>query len=154
MNQHFTPRLVLFQCRYCLYSDSDQQWVDTQLPKSIKLIKTPCTGRISPHFLLNALQAGADGILICGCMPQKCHFKEGNLGARRQLDEFVRLLIYLGMEPERVRFSWIDLDEQGRIQREIGDFEDAIRGLGPARQLKGEEKPSTPCSYDNDIREP
>ena len=135
MKEHFTPRLVLFQCQYCLYSDADQKWVDTQLPKHIKLIKTPCTGRISPLFVLNAIQAGADGILICGCMPEKCHFKEGNLGARRQLDEFVRLLVYLGMEPERVHFSWIDLNERGRIQQELENFENTIAGIGPAKQL-------------------
>lgn len=141
MKERFTcqrgsrPRIVLFQCQYCLYSDTDQKWVDTQLPKHIKLIKTPCTGRISPLFVLNAIQAGADGIVICGCMPEKCHFKEGNLGARRQLDEFVRLLVYLGMEPERVHFSWIDLTERGLIQQELEDFENTIAGLGPAKQL-------------------
>jgi F420-non-reducing hydrogenase iron-sulfur subunit len=131
----WSPRIVVLQCQFCLYSEADQHWMETQLPEHIKLVRVPCTGRISPLFVLNAVQGGADGVLICGCLPEKCHFKEGNLGARRQLDEFGRFLNYLGMEPERLRFAWIDLDERGTIQRELADLEAQISAIGPARRL-------------------
>ena len=108
---------------------------DAQLPPQIKLIKVPCTGRINPLFVLNAIQGGADGILISGCQPEECHFKEGNLGARRQLDEFRRFLTYLGMEEERLRFAWIDVSERGRIQQKLADLEGAIRAIGPIKRL-------------------
>ena len=131
----WTPRIVVFQCQYCLFTEVDQQWMNTQLPPHIKVVRVPCTGRISPLFLLNAVQGGADGILVSGCMPEKCHFKEGNLGARRQLDEFARFLNYLGMEEERVCFAWIDLDELGRIQRELAQLTEQVRSIGPAQRL-------------------
>ena len=131
----WAPRIVVFQCQYCLYSEVDQHWMDTQLPQNVKLIKVPCTARISPLFVLNAVQGGADGILISGCKPEECHFKEGNLGARRQLDEFRHFLSYLGMEQNRLRFAWIDHDELGRIQRELADLEEQVRAVGPARRL-------------------
>jgi coenzyme F420-reducing hydrogenase delta subunit len=129
------PRILVFQCQYCLFTEVDQGWMNTQLPPHIKLIKVPCTGRISPLFLLNAVQGGADGILVSGCMPENCHFKEGNLAARRQLDEFARFLSYLGMEEERLRFAWIDLEEQGRIQAELADLTEQVRSIGPAQRL-------------------
>lgn len=135
MNDTWTPRIVVFQCQYSLYCEADQTWMDTQLPPHIKLIQVPCTGRISPLFVLNAVQGGADGILISGCQPEKCHFKEGNLGARRQLEEFRRFLTYLGMGAERMRFAWIDLSERGRIQQELADLEETIRALGPIKRL-------------------
>jgi len=135
MNNTWTPRIVVFQCQYSLYCEADQRWMDTQLPPHIKLIKVPCTGRINPLFMLNAIQGGADGILISGCQPEECHFKEGNLGARRQLDEFRRFLTYLGMEEERLRFAWIDVSERGHIQQELADLEKTIRGIGPVRRL-------------------
>lgn len=131
----WAPRIVVFQCQYCLHAEADQRWMDTRLPQNVKLIKVPCTGRISPLFVLNAVQGGADGILISGCTPEKCHFKEGNLGARRQLDEFGRFLSYLGMEQERLRFAWINDDERGRIQQELADLEERIRAIGPSRRL-------------------
>jgi coenzyme F420-reducing hydrogenase delta subunit len=109
--------------------------METQLPSNVKSIKVPCTGRISPLFVLNAIQGGADGVLISGCTPEKCHFKEGNLGARRQLDEFRQFLGYLGMEPERIRFAWIDVTERGRIQRELASLEELLQVLGQGDRL-------------------
>lgn len=135
MNTTFLPRIVLFQCQFCLPSEADQRWVEGHLPENIKLIQTSCTGRISPLLVLNAVQSGADGIFINGCMPGKCHFKEGNLGARRLLDEFFRFLAYLGMEEERVRFAWMELTERGHIQKEMEAFQEAIQAIGPARHL-------------------
>ena len=135
MSEPWTPRIVVFQCQYCLFSAADRDWMDTQLPPNIKRIKVPCTGRISPLFVLNAIQGGVDGILVSGCVPEKCHFKEGNLGARRQLDEFRRFLSYLGMESERIRFAWIDVTERGRIQREIASLQETLRSLGQLERL-------------------
>lgn len=131
----WTPRIAVFQCQYCLYAEADQHWMDTDLPKHIKLIKVPCTGRISPLFVLNAVQGGADGILISGCVPEKCHYKEGNLGARRQLAEFARFLGFLGMDEERLRFAWIDASERGRIQQELANMEEDLRALGQSQRL-------------------
>jgi coenzyme F420-reducing hydrogenase delta subunit len=105
------------------------------LPSHIKLVQVPCTGRVSPLFVLNAIQGGVDGVLICGCVPEKCHFKTSNLGARRQLQEFRSFLTYLGMESERVQFAWIDPAERGRIQREIADMEASIQSVGQASRL-------------------
>ena len=135
MSDMWTPNIVVFQCQYSLFSAADREWMDAQLPSHIKLIKVPCSGRISPLFVLNAIQGGVDGVLINGCVPEKCHFKEGNLGARRQLDEFRSFLDYLGMERERIRFAWIDITERGRIQRELADLEETLRSLGRAERL-------------------
>jgi coenzyme F420-reducing hydrogenase delta subunit len=103
--------------------------MDHELPENFKLVKVPCSGRISPLFVLNAFQGGADGVLISGCVPEMCHYKEGNLGARRQLDEFSRLLNYIGLEEQRIRFAWIDVNQRGRIQQEIASFEKDLANL-------------------------
>jgi len=128
-------KIALFQCRWCLYSPEDQAWVDNDLPKNIHLVKVPCTGRIDPLFILNAVQGGADGVMINGCLPEKCHFKEGNLAARRQLAEFGSFLDYIGYEQARVRFVWLDLQDRGRIQQELNAFETTLETLGPAQAL-------------------
>lgn len=130
-----TPKLVLFQCQWCLFSPADQEWVDSQLPANIHLIKVPCTGRINPLYLLNAVQGGADGIMISGCLPEQCHFKTGNIGARRQLEEFSDNLNYIGYEQERVRFLWLDLQDRGIIQKELAAFEAQLEALGPGHNL-------------------
>ena len=135
MTKTWKPKITLFQCQWCLYSEADQYWVDHQLPNNIHLVKVPCTGKISPLYILNAIQGGTDGVLISGCLPEKCHFKEGNLGARRQLDEFSKFLKYIGYEADRVRFAWLDLQERGRIQQELAMMEKDLLELGPADKL-------------------
>jgi coenzyme F420-reducing hydrogenase delta subunit len=135
MSDQWLPRLAVFQCQYNLYSMGDREWLAAELPLRIKHIPVPCSGRISPLFILNAIQGGVDGVLICGCLPEKCHFKTGNLGARRQLDEFRTFLAYLGLDEQRIRFAWIDPAERGRIRQEIMDLEETILSIGQARQL-------------------
>lgn len=129
------PRIVLFQCQWCLYSPEDQEWVDQKLPENIHLAKVPCTGRINTLYILNAVQGGADGVMISGCKPEQCHFKEGNMGARRQLDEFADFLAHIGYDRERVRFSWFDLQDRGRIQLDLTGFEADLAALGKTEAL-------------------
>ena len=117
------PRIALFQCKWCLYAAPDQDWVDHELPPSIHLVKLSCTGRINPLYILNAIQGGADGVMVSGCLPEKCHYKEGNLSALRQQTAFVNLLDHIGYDRNRVRFVWLDLQDRGRIQHELSDFE-------------------------------
>lgn len=129
------PKIAFFQCQWCLYAPVDQQWVDTQLPENIHLTKTPCTGRINPLYVLNAIQGGADGVMISGCMPEQCHFKTGNMAARRQLEEFNDFLDHIGYEQERMRFVWLDLQDRGIIQKQLAEFEQELEVLGPASNL-------------------
>jgi len=129
------PKIALFQCQWCLYAPADQEWVDTQLPENIHLTKTPCTGRINPLYVLNAVQGGADGVMISGCLPEQCHFRTGNMAARRQLEEFNDFLNHIGYEKERVRFVWLDLQDRGIIQKQLAIFEKELEALGPASNL-------------------
>lgn len=134
------PKIVLFQCRWCLYAPADQEWVDSQLPENIHLTKTPCTGRINPLYLLNAVQGGADGVMISGCLPEQCHFKTGNIAARRQLDEFNDFLDYVGYDKQRVRFVWLDLQDRGIIQKQLAAFKRELEALGPVSNLAARAK--------------
>jgi F420-non-reducing hydrogenase iron-sulfur subunit len=131
----FKPRIVLFQCRFNHYSTADLQQIENLTTAHVKCIQVPCAGRISPLFILNAVQGGADGIAVSGCRPGVCHFKQGNLGSRRQLAAFRDLLIHVGMAPERLRFVWMDPADRGRLVAEIDALRAAVQNLGPARHL-------------------
>jgi F420-non-reducing hydrogenase iron-sulfur subunit len=130
------PKIVLFQCQYCLASSADQEWVENNLPGHVKLVKVPCSGRISPLFIMNAFQKGADGVMVSGCEPEKCHFISSNLGARRQLDEFRDFLVYLGLEPKRFIFQWSSISERGLIQKALSEFSGALEALGSNEKFK------------------
>jgi len=143
-----TPRVIIFQCRFCLYaqdverrgiisrSSSRNSSRNSSLDSSrVRFVEVPCTGRIDPLFLLNAIQEGVDGIMIAGCVPEKCHFKSGNLAARRHLDAFSRFLCYLGLEPERIRMVWLEPTDRGRLTSIVGEFIRVLMHLGPPHRL-------------------
>ncbi len=71
-------------------------------PANIKIIQVPCTGRVDIAHLLSALEDGADGVYVAGCLEGECHYLEGNYKARRKVDYVKKVLTELGIEPERV----------------------------------------------------
>ena len=57
-----------------------------QYPTSIEIVRVPCTGRVDIIHLLKALESGADGVYVAGCMEGDCHYLTGNLKARKRVD--------------------------------------------------------------------
>jgi coenzyme F420-reducing hydrogenase delta subunit len=138
----FEPKIIAFVCNYCTYAGADLAGTSRlKYPSNIRIVRLPCTGRISPLFLLKAIQQGADGILVSGCHPGDCHFTSGNLHARRRWTMFRSLLDFVGVPKERVWFSWVSAAEGRKFADLITEMTESIRQLGPfeqARQLIAE----------------
>jgi len=61
------PKIVAFLCNWCSYGAADLAGVSRmQYPSNIRVIRIPCTGRMSPKFILAAFRKGADGIWVSG----------------------------------------------------------------------------------------
>src|SRR5450756_2826385 len=84
-SEEFEPNIVAFLCNWCSYAGADLAGTSRMhyLP-NVRIIRVMCSGRVNPLFLVNALQQGADGVLISGCHPGDCHYLEGNYYARRR----------------------------------------------------------------------
>jgi len=130
------PKVVAFLCNWCSYAGADLAGVSRiQYPPNVRIIRVPCSGRINPLFLLRALQNGADAVLVSGCHPGDCHYISGNLAARRKFALLKDLLLYVGLEPERVQFTWVSASEGGRFAAIIDKVVEQARRLGPNRKL-------------------
>ena len=68
-----------------------------QFPANATPITVPCTGSISPNYILSALKKGADGVLVSGCHIGDCHYIEGNFLARRKIHLVKELLGFVGV---------------------------------------------------------
>ncbi|NTU97644.1 MAG: hydrogenase iron-sulfur subunit [Chlorobiaceae bacterium] len=138
MSEQFEPKIVAFVCTYCTYAGADLAGTSRlKYAPNVRLIRLPCTGRISPMFILKALQKGADGILISGCHPGDCHFTHGNYHARRRWMVFRSLLEFTGIPAERVKYSWISAAEGVKFAELINAITEDIRALGPFVQYHG-----------------
>jgi coenzyme F420-reducing hydrogenase delta subunit len=130
------PKIVAFLCTWCSYAGADLAGVSRiQYPSNIRIIRVPCSGRISPVFILRALQNGADGVLVSGCHPGDCHYISGNLAARRRFALMRELLQYAGIEPDRVQFTWVSASEGGRFASIVEKVVSQVLKLGPNRKL-------------------
>jgi Coenzyme F420-reducing hydrogenase, delta subunit len=94
------------------------------------VVRVPCSGRINPLFLFKALEEGADGVMVSGCHPGDCHYISGNRYAKRKLAVLRRLLDWVGIEPERIHFTWLSASEGARYSVEVTEFVDKVRALG------------------------
>ena len=132
----FEPNIIAFLCNWCSYAGADLAGTSRmQYPPNVKVIRVMCSSRINPLFLVNALQQGADGVVVAGCHPGDCHYAEGNFYARRRFALMKNLMEYVGIEPERVQMAWVSASEGARWAKMIHDVTAEIRQLGPMKQI-------------------
>lgn len=128
----FEPKIVAFLCNWCSYAGADLAGVSRiQYSPNIRIIRVPCSGRINPLYIIKALQNGVDGVLVSGCHPGDCHYISGNYYARRKFAIMKKYLEYIGIEPERVQFSWVSASEGGRFAQLVEKVVNEVRALGP-----------------------
>ena len=137
MSEEFEPNIVAFLCNWCSYAGADLAGTSrTQYLPNIKIIRVMCSGRGNPLFLLNALQQGADGVLISGCHPGDCHYLEGNFYARRRFMLMHKLLEHVGVAPGRVNMSWVSASEGVKFKDVIEEVVTSVKEAGPMDQFR------------------
>ena len=127
-----TRTIVAFCCRECAYAAADASAnARTALPATVRLVLMPCTGRVSPLHLLEALAGGADGAMVAGCLEGECHYREGNFNAIDRVLFVQRLLDSVGVEPERVRMFTMSAGEPPKFVAAVREMDRAIGALPP-----------------------
>ena len=133
MSDNFEPRIVAFFCNWCTYGGADLAGVSRmQYPPNFRVVRLPCTGRMSPKFILDAFGKGADGVWVSGCHPGDCHYIAGNLYARRRFTMLSRLMEFMGLDSDRLHFSWISSAEAEKFQKTATAVIEAVKSAGPS----------------------
>ena len=130
--------MVAFLCNWCAYAGADFAGVSRlKYPPNVLPVRVMCSGRVEPLFVLEALDKGADGVLIGACHPGDCHYSAGNFKARRRVALLRGLLKAAGIEPERVRLEWISASEGEKFARVVEEFVTDLKELGPPAGRRG-----------------
>ena len=128
----FEPNIVAFCCNWCSYAGADLAGVSRmQYPHGIKIIRVMCSGRIEPSFVLDAIESGADGVLVTGCHIGDCHYVSGNEKAEKRTKMITELLDILGVGSDRFRLEWISASEAAKFAQTMNEFSEHITQLGP-----------------------
>ncbi|WP_457574023.1 hydrogenase iron-sulfur subunit [Desulfolithobacter sp.] len=132
----FEPKIIAFLCTWCSYAGADLAGVSRlQYPANIRIIKVPCSGRISANLILDAIRSGADGVLVSGCHPGDCHYQSGNLYGRRRFVLLKNLLEFVGLESDRLQFTWISASEGEQFAAVVREVTERVQALGPATRF-------------------
>jgi coenzyme F420-reducing hydrogenase delta subunit/formate hydrogenlyase subunit 6/NADH:ubiquinone oxidoreductase subunit I len=125
-------RTLVITCNWCINATADLDYAASP-PEGVKMVNVPCSGRVTPLFVTTALQRGIDGVLIVGCKEGECHYKHGNALEMGRAVMLQNLLSLLGIERERVRFSWLGALDRGKFPELVDQVVHNVQALGPLK---------------------
>jgi len=129
----FTPKIVVFACNWCSYAGADTAGVSRiQYSPNFRIVRTMCSGRVTPGMVLKAFKLGADGVLVSGCHLGDCHYIFGNYRAIENFERTQAIIKTLGLEEGRLRLEWVSAAEGPRFGKLIDEFVEQVTKLGPS----------------------
>ena len=141
------PKIIAFCCNYCAYAAADLAGSKRmQYPPNVRIVHSPCTGKIEMEHILGAFERGIDGILVAGCLEGGCHFLEGNLRARKRTDRIREMLDEIGVGRERLMMVNLSSAMAPTFVERVQQIVETVRALGPSplkpsRQTESAGKP-------------
>jgi coenzyme F420-reducing hydrogenase delta subunit/ferredoxin len=127
------PNVVVFTCHWCSYAAGDKAGVmRLEMDPHFRTVRTMCSARVDPEWVMRALSRGADGVLILAGKPGRCHYEVGSIRTNRRMTLLKEVVQQLGFDEGRLRTVFIDSDEPLAYQKEIDSFIAKVREIGPS----------------------
>ncbi len=102
--------------------------------------------------LLRAIQMGADGVYVVGCLEGTCHYNEGNFQARERVEHVRTLLEEIGMDGDRVGMYNLTSGEGPTFAAYAKEMTAHIQSLGPNPLDKKYQDKQTTRKGDDHVR--
>ena len=128
----FEPKIIAFCCNWCSYAAADLAGISRlQYPHNLRIIRVMCSGMVHPEYVLEALNQGADGVMMLGCNLGECHYQDGNYKALSRSDMIDELLEDFGHDRERFSITWVSSAEPDKFAAAVTEMVDRVKELGP-----------------------
>lgn len=116
--------------------DVSRRTLERELGNRIRFFPLPCSGRIDSLHLMRALESGADKVYVITCPKGACHYREGNIRARKRIAYTQGLIEEIGLEGERLELIVapadlpVSIDKLARdlLSREAATAPSLVRG--------------------------
>jgi F420-non-reducing hydrogenase iron-sulfur subunit len=102
-----------------------------QYAPNIRIVRVPCSGKVDLIHILRAFEKGADGVCVVGCLEGDCHYNNGNLMARRRVEQAQKILDSIGIGGERAKMYNLSSSDGPRFAQYATEFAEKINALGP-----------------------
>lgn len=99
------PRITIFACENSAYPAATAAAVNGfEYNSDIQLIRVPCAGKVDARQVLQALESGAEKVLILSCHPENCQYLDGSSRAKKRIDRLNNTLEKASFDSRRVLF--------------------------------------------------
>lgn len=130
-------KIIAFCCNWCSYAAADLAGTARmQYPESVRIIRMMCSGMVHPEMVVEALNMGADAVMVLGCRLGECHYIEGNRRALTRSEMIVELLDDLGLERERFSLHWLSSAEPDLFVAAVNETVERVKQLSAAKNNK------------------
>jgi F420-non-reducing hydrogenase iron-sulfur subunit len=124
------PKILALLCSECSYAAADDAGGrHLDCPPGLRVVRLPCTGRIDLEHIVRAYAAGADGVIILGCHPGDCRYRDGNTMALRRTILLRYTLEQLQIPPERLEIDWVAAREGQRFAHLVNAMRERLIAL-------------------------
>lgn len=132
--EDYEPKILMFACNWCSYAGLDLAGTSRiKYPTNVTVMKTMCSGRVEPSFIMKALSEGVDGVIISMCHTGDCHYIDGNYKTIRRFRILANMLDSFGIDKRRVRMDPISASEALKARDVINEMVETLKELGPIR---------------------
>jgi len=121
--QDADKKAVAFCCNWCSYAGADFAGVSRmQYPPNVRIIRTMCSGRVSPKFVERAFAKGAAAVLVAGCHLGDCHYINANYQTKKRVEKLWQKMEQSGLDKERLQLLWASAAEGEKFANKIREM--------------------------------
>jgi len=124
-------KAIVFSCGYSSYPGlQNSRFDDYEISKEYKILVTACSGRLRSHTVLETLERGAWGVLVCCCPEDECEHG-GSPRVKARIKSLTRSLERLDIDPKRLQVVEVPQGNPARFTEAAESFMKDIRIMGP-----------------------
>ena len=124
-------KIVLFMCNWNPHTAFQTlQDNSADIPAEVRMVRIPCTGRISKSLLFRAFEMGADGVALVGCEAGSCRYGSGTAVARRNVEGTRGILDLLGLGKERLQWATFLPEQAEDLLGFLQSFHQQVLAIG------------------------
>lgn len=132
------PEIVVVTCNWDGWSCVEAA-VNSGLkyPPSVKVVKVNCLSRIHAGLILQALDFGADGLMLLGCEPGRCHFGTNSDCVTKEYEKAQNILELLGVDKNKLTLARLPAFAGHKFIARVVKFIEEIKLLSISDDAKG-----------------
>lgn len=132
----FSPKVLIYFCTYCCGPNSSADGLSLKhISDSITSVHFKCSREVTPSQIQRGFAAGADGILICGCLVRECTNSPGDLQVLRSLYCNQVTMKKLGLANDRLREEWVVQGTTDHLESIVAEFVEHLLEMGPIKTV-------------------